>query len=455
MSSIFTSCCVHRANGVLDYHSLCADVLPDRSFSHIAIKPNWVKHQENPAFPIEAMVTSSDLIEAVVDVCLERYPTVRRITVGDVPLQSCDWNLLVRQAGIDRLINKYGKYTTPRIEFLDLRRERCRLQGGFMVSTSDDSHGDPRGYQEVTLDRDSQLEAISGSSSRFRVSDYDPQETASSHRSGYHRYLIARSALDCDLFINLPKMKTHQKAGITGALKNLVGINGNKAFLVHHRYGSAKVGGDEFPPDIARVIVLQNRLRDMVQNRSRVSFRALRAGWRVLRRLAGIHVEGTGENLNRKFYIGSGSWYGNDTVWRMIYDLNRIIRYARSSDGQIDTLPQRDYVAILDGVIAGEGNGPLQALPVSLGILAASQNPFLLDTVMAQLMGFDPAKIPMLARRRDFADPVWGDFDENTVPVLLNDKVHTGIRSLPVLHRFRPSPGWRGHIENTAIEGCA
>ena len=455
MSAISALCHVHTLETGKDLRAFCAEFVPAGTFGRILIKPNWVKHQENPAFPISALVTSSDLIEAIVDACLEKYPAVEEITVGDVPLQSCDWDLLVQQAGIHRLIAKYEHYRTPRIRFCDLRRERFRLESGFMVPSNGNRAGDPRGYQEVILDRDSHLEEISDSSERFRVSDYSPEETTSSHHSGYHRYLIAKSALECDLFINLPKMKTHQKSGITGALKNLVGINGNKAFLVHHRHGRVGSGGDEFPPNVAKVFVLQNRLRSMVQNRSPLAFSTLRMGWRVLRKLKGIRVEGTPENLDRNFYIGSGSWYGNDTVWRMIYDLNRIIRYARASDGLLDRVPQREYVAILDGIVAGEGNGPLQPLPVPLGIIAAARDPFLMDTVMARLMGFEPAKIPMLARRREFADLVWGNFDESSVPILLNEKLCTGIRSLPVLHPFRPSPGWKGHIELRATQGAA
>ena len=455
MSGMGTPCCVRAMSPALDLHSICTEFLPDGQFVRILIKPNWVKHEENPAFPIAALVTSSDLIEAIIDSCLQKYPAVEEITIGDVPLQSCDWDLLVRQAGIDRLVAKYERYRRPRIQFLDLRRERFRLQSGFMVSLQGNHCGDPRGYHEIVLDRDSLLEEISESAHQFRVSDYSPEETISSHRSGYHRYLIARSALECDLFINVPKMKTHQKSGVTGALKNLVGINGNKAFLVHHRHGRASAGGDEFPSDIDNMVVLQNRFRSLVQNRSRIAFSALRMGWRVLRKLRGIQVEGTPENLDRKFYVGSGSWYGNDTVWRMIYDLNRIIRYARTEDGQLQENPQREYIAILDGIIAGEGNGPLQALPVNLGVIAAANDPFLLDTVMARLMGFDPAKIPMLARRREFADPVWGHFDDSSVPILINKEVYGGIRSLPVLHSFRPSPGWKGHIEAEAAQGVA
>ena len=63
--------------------------------------------------------------------------------------------------------------------------------------------------------------------------------------------------LAADLIVNLPKMKTHQKAGVTGALKNLVGCNGEKAFLVHYLKGRPCDGGDEFPPDVPWAVRLQ------------------------------------------------------------------------------------------------------------------------------------------------------------------------------------------------------
>ena len=53
--------------------------------------------------------------------------------------------------------------------------------------------------------------------------------------------------LEADVIINLPKLKTHQKAGITCALKNLIGINGNKEYLPHHRIGGFELGGDCYP----------------------------------------------------------------------------------------------------------------------------------------------------------------------------------------------------------------
>jgi uncharacterized protein (DUF362 family) len=421
-----------------------------RSVRTILIKPNWVRHEEDDNFPIRALVTSTQLIEAVVEACLVKYPEVEEITVGDVPLQGCDWSKLMRQAGIDRLMRKYKSRESPRIRFVDLRRELAVVTDGFIRKIPNTAGGDPKGYREIILDQESFLDPISEDEKAFRVSDYSPEKMESSHMRGFHRYLIAASALDCDLFINLPKAKTHQKSGLTGALKNLVGINGEKAYLVHYRESGNGRRGDEFPPNVPVAVVLQSRIRKAMQGRSQALFSVLRRGWRVLKHVTGIKTEGTRENLadsNGRFFTAAGSWHGNDTIWRMVYDLNRIIRCAPRQGGRLATTPQREYIAIADGIIAGEGNGPLQPLPVELGVLLASRDPFLLDSVMAQIMGLSPEKIPLLHHRREFADPEWGAFDASEVEIRCNGEVYRGIENLPVLHHFLPPPGWKGEIE--------
>lgn len=421
-------------------------VLPAGDFRRITIKPNWVKHAEHGEFPIEALVTDPRLIAAVIDECIERYPSLERIRVGDVPLQSCDWSTLREQAGIADLERRYGGHPRVRITFHDLRRERFRLVNGFMELESD-TPGDPLGYQEVVLDATSMLEEVSHNAANFRVSDYDPKATVSVHRTGHHRYLVSGTVLDADLFINLPKLKTHQKSGVTGALKNLVGVNGSKAHLVHHQKGRPSEGGDEFPETTSRVVLLQSKLREALQKRSRIVFRLLKMPWELYKRLTGLRTVATREALKGSVYVGAGSWYGNDSIWRMVYDLNVIIRYARRGETTLADRPQRVAVSIMDGIIAGEGNGPLQPLPVDAGVLLASENPFLVDFAMARLMGFDWRKIPLLSFHDRHADREIGDFDPGAVEVVRDGERCVGIDCVPVIHEFVPAPGWRGHIE--------
>jgi len=421
--------------------------LPAGSPRKVLLKPNWVKHEESGEFPIRALVTDSALIDAVIQACLRKYPELESLIVGDVPLQSCEWDCLIRQAGIDRLMEKYRDHSSPTIQFIDLRRERWRSRDGFLEQ--DPQHaGDPAGYAEVVLDEASLLEPISDQAHRFRVSDYDPGITTSMHARGSHRYLIARSVLEADLVINLPKMKTHQKAGITGALKNLVGINGSKAHLVHHRLGLPSSGGDEFPESVSRLVYLQVRLRELLQKRSKTLFRLVRLPWQAIKRLGGVETVGTRDRLAGRFYVGSGSWHGNDSIWRMIYDLNLIVLHAEKQGGSLRETPQRQYLAILDGMIASEGNGPLQPLPVECNLLVASSNPFLVDMAMAKLMGYDYRRIPTLANHRQFPRALWAEFDPHSFLVQRDGACKPcGVDGISSLRPFIPPPGWKGHIE--------
>ena len=72
----------------------------------------------------------------------------------------------------------------------------------------------------------------------MRITNYDYHEVNRHHRGDRHEYCISEACLSADVIINLPKPKTHRKAGYTGALKNMVGINAAKDYLPHHTKGS-------------------------------------------------------------------------------------------------------------------------------------------------------------------------------------------------------------------------
>lgn len=428
-------------------HALIKPRLPEGAFRHIMLKPNWVTHPLGST-PVEGLVTHGAVIEAVLKACRQRYPGAERITVGDCPVQSCDWSRLSAQAGVDELRRRWEWASSPRIEFLDLRRERVKVEDGYLVTDPSGGHGDPRGYRIVDLGAESALDEVSTERGCFRVSDYDPGVTASQHRRGVHRYCISASALEADLFINLPKMKTHQKAGITGALKNLVGVNGEKAYLAHHREAGRDGPGDKYPPDVSPWFVLHEQIRRLLQRRSRVAFRVAQAGWRGIKRGAGIRTELRRGERSRpeRVFLSPGSWYGNDTIWRMVYDLNRIIRLA-DREGRMHDRPQRTYFAILDGIVAGEGPGPLRPWPVEAGVLVMGADPFAVDMLESRLMGFDPDRVPQLANRARFGDPEWGTVRAEDLEVEVDGRPLRGITALAPVHRFTPPPGWMGHIE--------
>lgn len=120
--------------------------------------------------------------------------------------------------------------------------------------------------------------------------------------------LVAKTVLDADFLISVPKVKTHAEAGLSCAMKNWVGIC---------------VGQDK-----------RHMHRDLGRN---------------------------------------------------IFLLSEVV--------------QPDLV-LVDGLVGMEGNGPGDGDPVRLGFLAAADDAFLNDLVMARLVGVPVASVPYLAHAR-------------------------------------------------------
>ena len=80
--------------------------------------------------------------------------------------------------------------------------------------------------------------------------------------------------MEADVFINIPKLKTHKKVGLTCALKNLVGINANKNWLPHHTEGTTDRGGDQFPASNRKARLehtWMGAIKSKLRNRPRLS----------------------------------------------------------------------------------------------------------------------------------------------------------------------------------------
>src|SRR5262249_15686205 len=142
---------------------------------------------------------------------------------------------------------------------------------------------------------------------------------------------LPSSVLSADVVINLPKLKTHRKAGLTAAMKNLVGINGSKDWLPHHAAGSSP-NGDEYLRRGARKAIM-SALRDRIEGRR--SARARQAMHWVERA-----VRATGRVWRFPDPYWEGSWHGNDTLWRMVHDLHRIL-FCADASGALHPVPQR------------------------------------------------------------------------------------------------------------------
>jgi len=110
--------------------------------------------------------------------------------------------------------------------------------------------------------------------------------------------------------------------------------------------------------------------------------------------------------------------------------------------------PQRRIFSIVDGIIGGEGNGPLFPDERKTGIILAGRNYLAVDIVGARLMGFEPAKLRWvtdLLKQKSFEFFLKGISD---IPIASrNDRYVHMFESNDRLLSFKPHPGWEGHIE--------
>ncbi|MCX6610994.1 MAG: DUF362 domain-containing protein, partial [Acidobacteria bacterium] len=255
-----------------------------------------------------------------------------------------------------------------------------------VVLSSREAPGDASGDTEVDLGSQSRLEELLVDGQHFGVSNYDSSTTSSHHHLGVHRYRIANSLLESDVVINLPKWKTHVKTGVTGALKNFIGINCDKAYLPHFRVGPPCRGGDEYPDSFAGDLLARLRPwfeRVMPGDVIRSARKSLLAS----------------KQKSRAPLVFGGAWPGNDTLWRTIHDMVFIARWLGPNGVKLSS--PRPILTLLDAIVAGEGDGPLRPEPRDMGCLLFGTDPAQIDVFATALSGFDWRQIPALVHLTD------------------------------------------------------
>jgi uncharacterized protein (DUF362 family) len=405
----------------------------------VLLKPNLVRHFHGFGWDPTPIVTHAAVVRAVLDYVELALGGSGSIIIADAPLQTTNFEAVVELAGLRALASWCASSSRCVWTLMDLRLSQARIGRRGHVVGHLARPGDDAGYSAIDLGAQSCLAPIEGIYAGFRVTNYDPCEMRQHHHVGRHEYLVSQHVLNADVVINLPKLKTHRKVGVTAALKNLIGINGHKDWLPHHRRGSVMDGGDEYR-DRNRWKRISGTLLDIEESQTNPVRRQLARAFR--RAAGGLSL------LTRSDPFQEGSWWGNDTLWRTVLDLNRILRYADRA-GQMRDKPQRRVFAIVDGIIAGEGEGPLEPTAKPCGLVIAGQNAVCVDAVAARLMGFDYRRIPIISRASALEKYRLLDFDLDTV------EVRAGGTPWDQLDLLTPGPsfsfmaadGWRGAIE--------
>ena len=400
----------------------------------VVLKPNWVEDKnENKKGGIDCLVTHGSVIRAMIDYVRIALGNTGRIIVGDSPMPDCVLEKLMKAAHYDRIWESC-KERGIRLEIMDFRED---IVTGFANEVKETT-----GEQEVIVDlgAHSFFAETEHNVGRYRNGIVDAGKmNGYYHAGGHHRYGINRTVLKADVVINLPKPKTHRKAGYTAALKNYIGICSRKVSIPHSVMGNQKEGGDHYYGPKAvfeteqRIRDMQNRQQTLGHHRRGFLLKAARIPFWLFRR------------ATHKVFFGTGNWYKNDTIWRAILDLNRIMIYA-DKDGVMHDAPQRRFFSLGDMVVAGHRNGPLAPSPIKTGCLICSEDPAAFDLGVIRLMGLRYQYLPVLNKLPNIRKYPILKGSMRDIMVYSNDESLNGkrVEKMPAAPygSFIPAEGW-------------
>lgn len=402
----------------------------------VLIKPNLVM-DENKVGGVECLYTQPAVVAAVIDYVLIALDKTGKVIIGDAPMQECNFKNLIEKSGYKRLVGYYQQKGVD-IELLDFRNVKTVVNDGVRILQEEEKNDGVI----VRLEDESAFCGLNKERiNKLRITNYDPRLLLKHHNENYHEYNIAKEILNADVVINVPKPKTHRKAGVTIALKNMVGMNANKEFLPHHTLGSVGEGGDAYPVE-NHYYRYANEILDI-----RNVF--VREGKNEIVKLAEQlyeKIKELGGNNDKNGYW-EGSWFGNDTIWRTILDLNYILFFA-DRNGKIKKNVQRKYLIVADLVISGQKDGPLQPEPMEAGVIAVGENPILFDRAICSLMGFDYKMIPSIYNENDsFLSDIFGnDYEIHSNVLSWDGKKIEELKNYSL--NYQPSSGWEEKLGN-------
>ncbi|MBU1911921.1 MAG: DUF362 domain-containing protein [Candidatus Omnitrophica bacterium] len=381
----------------------------------VLLKPNFMRHF-NERGGAKGLITHGSVIRAAVDYVYIALKGKGRIIVADGPMDDADFGKIANLTGLYEIRRFYKEKAGFDIEVCDLRQEKV-IKKGEEIIHRDKLIGDPLGYSVVDLGGLSAFKKDKLDYKSFRGSECKVDVMNLHHNEKRDEYLISNTFLSADVIINLPKMKTHKRAGVTLALKNIVGITGDRNWLPH---SSEPAAGNN-----KNKLSLKDRVKKFLINIINLA-KPLRD---TLRQIAGV-TEAT---------VHAGNWYGNDIIWRTILDLGHITKCS-DKNGKITKNEQRKCFVIVDGIVGGEADGPTNPTPKPCGVLAAGFEGLKVDMTVTRVMGFDPMKVPK------FKNINTGPRDINCVSNIKDWNGNIFDFTGRYLD-FKPHYGWKGHIE--------
>jgi uncharacterized protein (DUF362 family) len=414
----------------------------------VVIKPNFVRSRHFENKDPYSMITHPSVLRAITDYCWISLNGEGKIIVADAPQYDGNWEELLNLTKLDKVKAFYDRHRKNSFDVYDLRNYWSEKR--HFPSMLIDLEGDPKGSLRINLGEESVVKDVPDSN-RLYGAVYHRQETVENHKGNNQIYEISNTVMDADVFISVPKLKTHKKVGVTMNIKGLVGACTNKNLIVHYSLGSKNEGGDQYPPNHftpmeERLIKIERWMYD--------SFLAKRSApleyvHRTIYWLHGTFIKPLGIGVEKKKrLLDVGNWYGNDSAWRMCVDLIKLIMFA-DKKGKLHKTPQRVLFTIIDGIIGGENKGPLEPDPNYSAVLIASENFLSADIVGCRLMGFDPLKIKTFTYL--LSDERWNYGVRHLSDIEIkstNDELRNCLDDRKSkFFNYKPYPGWVNHIE--------
>lgn len=396
--------------------------------NHILIKPNMVRHFHSLGYTMDCLITNGSLIRAVIDFVIIALNGEGKITIGDAPIQSAIFNEIINKNGLSEIVEFYkSKKSTIQFEIIDFRQTVaiCNKKGRIVKTKSQENCE----FKYVDIEDNSFFSKITGK--KYAIADYPYSAMKKYHSEGKHKYLVPQTLLDADVIINIPKPKSHRFAGLTGAMKNFIGVNSQKENLPHHCVGSLNENGDEYPSKslIKKIIATLTNLITILATKN---FYLISYPIYIIRHLL-IKL------LKKEEMIFKGSWHGNDTIWRTILDVNRIVLFADRT-GRISDAQQRTVFTICDAIITGDYKGPLEPNPVKSKAIFAGFNLYSIDRFLASYMGFNYEYLPFL----QYCPVGLGKIQDEELLIFSNKNEWNSIKIKDYKSKltYMPAPGW-------------
>ncbi len=405
----------------------------------VLIKPNLVKH-DNPAEgdaqrKFDCMITHPSVVRCLFDYVYIALKGKGKIIIADAPVQGCKFDLLLQKSGYGNLFREIMNKSSDEliIDIADLRDTILEVNDGNQKQRENSNR--KYGGMIIDLGSDSKFNKVE-KKQKLRITNYASGDTVRHHIKGRNEYCISEALLQADVVINIPKPKTHRIAGYTAALKNMIGINTRKEYLPHHMKGAKGKLGDEYI-DTYKVLKWLNSTGNDIKNfMLKHQLDILTDAFDKMCRDIGRKLDKL-EADRKKF----GMWYGNDTIWRTILDVNKIVYFA-NKEGKICTEEQRTVLHFGDMIVCGEKEGPLRPTYKKIGGILFSDNPVCFDYCVTKLMGFDYRKLPTLFNAMKDAEIDAEVIRE--IRLCSNDETfNKAAYELEKVFYFEPSSGWK------------